>query len=212
MLEKNKLKQIPSTQTFTFNKNSYDYFHHEYNQTWSNERAVEIPIILRRLENNSGKNILEIGNVLSHYINIKHQIVDKYEKGRNVVNKDVTNFHSNEKYDLIISISTLEHIGWDEEPKEPGKILQAISNLKRYLTRRGIMIVTLPLGYNSFMDDLIASNKIKFQKMSCLKRITDNNQWVQANWKEICGSEYGKPFPFANGLIVGIFKRRSIFG
>ena len=42
----------------------------------------------RILENNPNAKILEIGNVLSHYTTVNHEIVDKYEKGINVKNID----------------------------------------------------------------------------------------------------------------------------
>ena len=48
----------------------------------------------------------------------------------------------------IVSISTLEHVGWDENTKDPDKIFQAIKNLKSYLVPRGKLIVTMPIGYN----------------------------------------------------------------
>jgi len=51
--------------------------------------------------------------VLSHYFAVKHDIVDKYEIAPSVVNEDLVNFKPGKKYDLIVSISTLEHVGWD---------------------------------------------------------------------------------------------------
>ncbi len=44
--------------------------------------------------------------------------------------KDIVEFVPQDKYDLIISISTLEHVGWDEQPQKPGKLLQAIDHLR----------------------------------------------------------------------------------
>ena len=43
-----------------------------------------------------------------------HDVLDKYEKGNNVINDDVVSFSTEVKYDLIVSVSTLEHVGWDE--------------------------------------------------------------------------------------------------
>ncbi|TAK16890.1 MAG: hypothetical protein EPO37_07710, partial [Nitrosarchaeum sp.] len=77
-----------------------------------NERSVEIPLAIDMLKKNNGKNILEIGNVTSNYCNIPHIVVDKYEKETNIINQDVIDFNSKAKFDLIISISTLEHVGW----------------------------------------------------------------------------------------------------
>ena len=88
-----------------------------------NERSIEVPIVMEIVNQNKGKRILEIGNVLSNYYKVSHDIVDKYEKAPNVINQDVVDFKTNEKYDLIVSISTLEHVGWDEEPRDDKKNL-----------------------------------------------------------------------------------------
>jgi hypothetical protein len=101
-------------QKFSFNGQKYAYFIHEYNTTYKNERAVEIPIFKNILDANSNKKILEIGNVLSHYFKINHKVVDKYEKSPGVINKDALTYQSKNKYDLILAISTFEHIGFDD--------------------------------------------------------------------------------------------------
>ena len=44
-----------------------------------------------------------------------------------MINQDVVDFKTNEKYDLIVSISTLEHVGWDEEPRDDKKISKALN-------------------------------------------------------------------------------------
>lgn len=41
---------------FLFQNNSYKYFYHKTNLTWTNERAVEIPIIMKYLRNASDDN------------------------------------------------------------------------------------------------------------------------------------------------------------
>lgn len=189
---------------FKLNNKTYRYFYHNYNFTWRSERAVEIPIIMDILKNNMGKEILEIGNVLSHYVSHKHDILDKYEKSEGVINKDVIEFSPLKRYDLIISISTLEHVGWHETNKEPLKILHALENLKKILTKEGKIVVTLPIGENPFLDILIKEDKIQFSEKYCLKKISFDNKWKQVKWEEVIESYYNYPYPFANGLIVGI--------
>jgi hypothetical protein len=54
-----------------------------------------------------------------------------------------------------VSISTLEHVGWDEMTREPMKILKAIENLKNLTNPKGKIVVTLPLGYNPELDRLL---------------------------------------------------------
>ncbi|MEK6586221.1 MAG: hypothetical protein AABZ24_07730, partial [Nitrospirota bacterium] len=116
--------------TFQFDGREYEYLYHPYNRTWKNERGVEIPIFRELLLKYEGKRVLEVGNVLSHYFPIRHEVIDKYEVSSGVINQDIVEFVPQDKYDLIISISTLEHVGWDEQPQKPGKLLQAIDHLR----------------------------------------------------------------------------------
>lgn len=196
-------KFFKSFRTFLFNGKSYHYFHHSYNTTWRTERAVEIPIIWDIVKKRSSAKILEVGNVLSHYFPVHHDILDKYEQAPGVFNQDVVDFRPEKKYDLIISISTLEHVGWDEELKDPDKALRAIENLKRCAAPGANIIVTLPLGQNPELDKLLEENKIPFIKRFCLKRLSADNVWVQVEWKDIQGSKNNFPFRAANGLVIG---------
>lgn len=77
---------------FKFQNKKYPYFWHQYNTTWQNERTVEVPIIWEIVKKYKTKKILEVGNVLSYYFPVKHDIVDKYEKEKGVINEDVVNF------------------------------------------------------------------------------------------------------------------------
>src|SRR3954471_11195911 len=67
--------------TFEFNGQRFDAFYHRYNMTWAGERSAEIPIAKSYVEAYRGKNVLEVGNVLSHYFPAQHEILDKFEKG-----------------------------------------------------------------------------------------------------------------------------------
>jgi hypothetical protein len=201
-------KTFKASRKFNFNGEEYNYFYHKYNGAWANERAVEVPIIWKIIKQNYGKKILEIGNVLSHYFPVSYDILDKYEKTNGVINEDVVYFETSKKYDLIVSISTLEHVGWDEQQKEPKKILFAIDNIKKLLTDKGQAVVTLPIGYNHDMDGLLKSKELKFTKEYYLKRISKDNIWIEAKWEEIKDLKYGTPFPAANGLIIGFIEKK----
>jgi hypothetical protein len=196
--------------TFTFQGRTYYYFYHPYGTTWKNERAVEIPIILEKIQSYRGGKILEVGNVLSHYVHFQHDIVDKYEKANGVINQDVVDFQpaENEKYDLIVSISTIEHVGWDVTPRDSKKIPLALENLStRCLAPEGEIVVTLPIGYNTYLDKLLKEDKIRFTEQYYLKRISEDNKWTQVGEGEIREAKYGTPFPYANALVIGIIKR-----
>ena len=201
--------------TFTFQGRTHHYFYHPYNTTWKNERAVEVPIILEKIQAHQGRRILEVGNVLSNYVQFQHDIVDKYDKTTGVINQDVVDFqplseNEKDKYDLIVSISTMEHVGWDETPRDPKKIPLALENLTtNCLAPGGEIVVTLPIGYNTYLDKLLKEDKIfiGFTEQYYLKRISDDNKWIQVGGGEIRKAKYGTPFPYANMLVIGIIKR-----
>jgi hypothetical protein len=192
---------------FSLENRSYRYFYHWYNATYENERTVEVPIIWQFVKSHRGKMVLEAGNVLSHYYAVDHDIVDKYEVGRRVINEDLVAFKREDKrYDLVISISTLEHLGWDETPRDPLKPLIAIRNLTELLSPGGIIAITIPIGYNPHLDTLIRENRVRFNRRICLKRISGDNLWRQVDWEEIRYAKYNSPFPFANGLVIGVIQ------
>lgn len=193
---------------FYFKEKKLSYFYHRYNSTWKNERIIEIPIVVDYIKKFPNKKILEFGAVLKHYYPIKWDILDKYERGKNIINQDVIDFKPKQKYDLIVSISTLEHVGFDEEKKDSLKILKAIENLrKNCLNKEGKAIFTMPLGYNIQMDKLLFERKIKFDEKVFLKRINKKNEWKEASEEESKKARYGSPFKAANYLIVGIIKK-----
>lgn len=206
-------KYKKNKEIFLFQERTYTYFYHPWSPTWENERCVEIPIIREYLLQYrlKGKKILEVGNVLSNYFPVTHDILDKYEKAKNVINQDIVTFKSHEKYNLIVSISTLEHVGWDEIPKEPIKILSVIKNMIDLLEPEGKIVVTLPLGYNPEMDKLIKEDKIHFTQAYYMKRISSDNRWMEVKCNDIVDIKYNEPFPYANGLIVGVFNKDNLF-
>jgi len=204
---------IKSWEPFIFQNHKYRYFYHKYNLTWQNERTVEIPIVWKIIKEHPNAQVLEFGNVLQHYHSFPHDVVDKYEQGKGVINQDIINLNLEKKYDLIVSVSTLEHVGWDEDPAKkeikinsPEKTLQAIENLKRHLNPGGLMFFTFPVGANLNLDALMKNCKIGFTQIFCMKRISAENRWRQTNWESIENCKYDTPFPAANGLVIGIIK------
>lgn len=190
------------TKIFTFNGRSYPYLYHFCNKTWKNERGVEIPIFRELLLEHDGKRILEVGNVLSHYFQIHHDVVDKYEVAPNVINQDIVEFAPPERYDLILSISTLEHVGWDETPREPDKLLRAIQHLRnRCLAPGGKIVASLPVGYNKFFDRLLRDGKSPFTRQHFLKRVSKRNYWVESNWEQCRNVAYGRFV--AHAIVIG---------
>jgi hypothetical protein len=194
--------------SFSFQGSNYDYFYHSYNCSWSNERAVEIPIVHRLIGKCQECSILEVGNVLSHYWPCNHEIVDKYEVESGVINKDIVDFFPDRQYDLIVSISTLEHVGWDEIPREPGKPWRAIAHLVELLAVGGTLIVTMPLGLNPEVDRRVSENNLPFDRQYYLKRIAANNRWEEVGSAPVQGQGYSIAFGTATAVVIGIIKKR----
>jgi hypothetical protein len=192
------------TKTFKFQGRTYNYFCNKYNTTWKNERVVEVPIVWEIVKNCHGK-ILEVGNVLSHYYSVTHDVVDKYEKAKGVINQDVVDFRPSERYDLIVSISTIEHIGWDENPREPEKVLYALENLKsNCLAHGGIMVITAPLGHNPELDKLLKQGMIDLGKQYYMKRLSKDNLWKETGQNNVQNISYDTPFPAGNAIVIAI--------
>ena len=188
--------------TFSFDGRPYPYLYHFCNKTWKNERAVEIPIFRELLLEYDGKRVLEVGNVLSHYFPIHHDVVDKYEVAPGVINQDIVEFVPPERYDLTLSISTLEHVGWDETPREPDKLPRAIEHLRnRCLAPGGKIVVSLPIGYNKFFDGLLRDGKSPFTTQHFLKRISKRNYWEESDWEQCRDVPYGRFV--AHAIVIG---------
>ncbi len=197
--------------TFCFQQKEYRYLCHRYNQTWKNERAVELPIVWSMLQPLRGR-ILEVGNVLSHYFTVDHDVVDKYEKAKGVINEDITEIRFSEKYDIILSISTLEHVGWDENPnhselvKNANKILLALDRMRAILRSNGKIIITVPIGYNPYLDQLLRSKTLTFEKKYFMKRVAGKSTWVETSWNDIKEMSYDMRVPTANAIMIGIIE------
>jgi SAM-dependent methyltransferase len=147
---------VPRGGEFTLDGESYRLLRRRYGLTWVTERAVEIPVAARVLERHRGGHVLEMGNVLSHYMPVAHDVVDKYERAPGVRNVDVLDLPAEPAYDLIVSVSTLEHVGRDETPREPKRAVQALEHLRRLLLPGGQLFATVPAGYNPDLDAELA--------------------------------------------------------
>lgn len=174
-------KAAGGRRTFTFRDREYRYFFHSYNLSWMNERAVELPIMRSEMNGFDHKAVLEIGNVLSHYSPVMHETLDKYEKAAGVINEDAVDFDPGRRYDLIICISTFEHIGQDEQSESCEKAVDAIDNSIGLLAPGGKLVASVPIGYNRAIDDLVLQNTERFTWISFMRRISGNNQWEETD-------------------------------
>lgn len=200
---------LDNKRQFVFQQERYNYCLEKYNLSWRNERTIEIPIIQKVIKDHIKLNILEIGCVLKHYDSspkINWTIVDKYEKFTGVINKDITEYYPKTKFDLIVSISTIEHIGMEDGAITPNKAKYVINQVRKNLLNiNGKFIFTIPIGYNKSLDKQIFSNKITFSEKHYVTRIS-NNEWLETTQDKVLNSKYNKPYICANALFIGVIK------
>lgn len=187
-----------------FQGRDISYVRHHYNRAWRNERSVELALALDYLQGTAAARTLEIGNVLSHYVHVDHDILDKYERSPGVMNEDIVDFAPAPLYDRVVSISTLEHVGWDERPREPDKVMRAYQNVRRLIRPGGSIMLTCPFGQNPHLDEYIQAGQIDFPIQVVLQRISDDNRWTEVEPKQVLGARYHHPYRNANALFVGV--------
>jgi len=196
---------------FQFRGRRYAYYRSR--KTRFNERAVELPIVKRELDLCEGR-ILEAGNVFhKHYSKSPPawKVVDLYEKSyAHVINEDITKFATPERFDLVVSVSTLEHVGFDyEEEIDPIKCLIAVKRIRSLLKTGGRLIVTCGFGYNKNWDRMVVSGEIEFDRVDCMIRVSfqEENQWEEATLSEAIKKKYERPrgagLQTATGLMIG---------
>ena len=193
--------------TFALDGRSYPYAFHLQNVTFRNERTVEIPIALEMLPWQG--EILEVGNVLRQYVTHRHDVVDKYEVDEGVLNEDIVTYAPNKRYDLIVTVSTLEHVGWDEIPREPEKLLRALAHLKTLLRPRGQLLITVPIAQNPFLDEAIRQDQLGLSRLLFMRRLNWQNDWVQTSQQEALTCCYNEPYPGANAIAIGFYQALS---
>ena len=202
--------------TFSFLGASHKYYVHPYHRTWTTERAVEIPIAVHYLDGcRQGAAVLEVGNVLSHYPDglglmsrFQYTIVDKFEEAPSVVNEDIVDFASPNPVDVILSISTLEHVGLDEGGPA-AKWRKATTHLAGLLAKGGKMLATMPIGYNHDVDQCMRDGKLPFDEVHYLKRISVDNRWREASLDEAMWARFNFPYLAGNAIIVGFLEAPS---
>ena len=222
--------------SFFFKGKELGYNRIRYNNP--TERCVEIPIAFDFLANLQKRDrILEVGNVLSYYENtlsesvgiFHRKIVDKFEEDLGVDNEDLMDLPSTEKYDAILSISTVEHIGQAVEPsgtygeriekRDLEAPLKAIAKIYDLLDVGGTAFITVPFGtltdgdwqiqfsgqYLSLLTKYgIPKEAISSHFLKLIDRhpVWEKAQmiWAEADGLEVSDAEYNYPLPYANAI------------
>lgn len=193
-----------SPKSFVFAGNELPYNRSITNLAYSSERAIELPIVMYFLNQNNPSNILEVGNVLNYYFSIPHVVIDKYEIANGVINQDIVDFCPDTRFDMIICISTLEHVGFDESVVEEVKTLTAIQRMKDLLAPNGKIIITVPLGHNPYLDKFIINGTISFPEMHLVRRISAHNIWEEQPLCFLQTEEfkYNYPYQYGNWILI----------
>jgi SAM-dependent methyltransferase len=173
------------------------------------ERAVEIPFAHAFYLGNRGPRTLEVGNVLANRFEppAGYDVVDKYEAGPRIRNEDIATFRASEPYDLILSVSTIEHVGLDEAEKDPAKPLRAIRNMAGMLAPSGRLMITVPFTYNPAVDRMLQDAQFAFTQRYFLKRVCRWGCWAETTLEDALGRRYGSRYPCANAVAFLVLDR-----
>jgi uncharacterized protein DUF268 len=186
--------------SFEWDGQSVPLFHHRYHYTWMNERCVELALARRVLDEHPGASILEVGNVLGHYMDTGHTVVDLYERAPGVVNEDVADFDPGRRYDLILSLSTIEHVGFDEDVIDPDKPLRAVERLRGLLEPGGLLWLTVPVGYNPSLDERVRDGRLPADRVRALRR--ERGRWGEVEPARVWDAQYDRLLFTASGVVV----------
>lgn len=226
-------------QTFIYRGKALYYNRIRYNNP--TERGIEVSIAFDfLLTAPKSSKILEVGNVLSFYENIlsdfigirSRRIIDKFEYDLGVDQVDLMDLPSIEKYDVIVSVSTVEHIGQGLEPsgsygesiyiRDLEYPLKAICKIYDLLALNGKALITVPFGklldgewYIQFSENYLELLSKKYSipddsiSMTFFKKVSMdenfsklNQQWQEVDVSELNQTEYNWPFPCANAIAI----------
>lgn len=185
--------------------------------SYIDERIVEIPWIVSELKKSRGV-LLDAGStlnfeyILEHLSHLKRIFIttlypEKFsfnELNISYTYEDLSKLSFRDEYfDVITCISTLEHIGFNNDIYNYGKfktnkvnkleLKKVLLNLKRVLKKNGKLLITIPFGKKGIyenmqqFDAIDLKNIVKFLKLKKkdLKFfIYDKNNWLKAKEKD----------------------------
>jgi hypothetical protein len=129
--------------------------------------------------------------------------VDKYEDGPGVINEDIVHFAPGRRYGLVVCLSTLEHVGWDEEPQDPDKAPIALRAMSDLVEDGGDMLVTIPVGYHRQLEDHYLGADAPFDDVCLLVKRSRLARWELRPVEERRAISYGAPYACGNAILVG---------
>ena len=189
--------------SFTYWGHHLAYCQADYNQTAHNERTIEIPIADWFINQQSPEaEGLEVGQVLNHYRPTPWATLDRYEPG---ATHQLDVFDHHQPVDWIVSISTLEHVRWNEDPIDPDGSARALAHLHDLLRPGGQMLITIPLGWHPHLDQAILTRQLPVQPTRQCTIVRTDHGWAQSN--ELEHHPYGTATRWAAAVWVAEFAR-----
>jgi len=195
-------KTIPDT--FGFGGQTLPYLRHPYNRAGENMRSVEVPIALSFLRGREWDRILEIGNVLSHYGRIDWPVIDIREKGPGVINVDIMTWQPAEPFDLVLSVSTLEHIGHGRYADLTASTTpaDALTRIRSWLAPGGEALLTVPVRYNELLDRQLAEDALPVEEVRCMRRVSEHNEWAECTLAQAMAAKRPATYRWPVGMVA----------
>lgn len=201
----------------------------------TDERVVEIPWVLSRL---SGARALEVGYAFAEPPYLAALLQAGFEElvgvdlaaadvpGLRGVQADVRDLpFANGSFDLALCVSTLEHVGADnsgyglEAEDDGASRLTALRELRRVLTPRGRLLITVPCGepgeYGWFHQDDVRGWTRLFVRAGFFIEEQETYELTEEGWRtapklESARLRYGERGPAASAVLCAELSPRRL--
>lgn len=151
-----KLEHLEDSEFKSLHREVADY-HEKVNYFFDWSRQWEYPWILKNVIFQKTDNVLDVGGGTSHFPSLiarrvnhitigdlyKERMFKTESKNVSFVELDASSFKSNEKYDIVLCISVLEHID---------DYLRALKNITEVVKKNGYLVITLDLFLDNFKN------------------------------------------------------------
>jgi hypothetical protein len=204
-----QLDSLNGTPTFTFRLRQYECFCHRHNCGFPparmTERAVELAVADRWLEQVDSEGVIETGAVTPYYWPHRvRTVVDPYDPHPLVTHR-MSLFDMDLSGRDVLAISTLEHIGTgDYGPVRADET--AVNAFEKICRESKRFLVSVPYGFNAAVDaTLFAGYRFPADvAVTYMIRSERGNDWREASVLE-AAIPYGRCDPevhSANGLLI----------